>query len=206
MTQVERSIARSRMYALLAEGFRYPDAETHSGFADGAYAASLADALGERAPDQRLRVADPLVDLAAAYLSAFETDIPEPSASLYEGTYRQQGQRPALLLELKGFYRNFGLEMGDAANDLEDTVTAELEFMQFLAAKQAQAQEGSLPVVPYVRAQRDFLERHLAQWLPELRKDIAAKVKHPFYVALGELASEFVARDLEAVRRELSQH
>lgn len=212
--QVEKSIARSRAYALLAMGFRFPEAATHAQFVDGTFAAELAGAIEACAPElagefgtrfaPRLRVSSASGEFEAAYLSAFETDVPDPSASLYEGSHAQQGNRPALLLELKGFYQNFGLEMDASVNDLEDTLTAELEFMQFLAAKQAQAENEQMAPAPYLRAQRDFLERHLAAWLPSLRKEVSAKVKHGFYVALAELAAEFVTHDVEDVRREIA--
>lgn len=212
--RVEKSIARSRAYALFATGFRFPETAAYAQYADGAYAAELAGAIEACAPElasefgtkfaQHLRVSSPFEDFEAAYLSAFETNVPDPSASLYEGSHVQRSNRPALLLELKGFYHNFGLEMDASVNDLEDTLTAEFEFMQFLSAKQAQAENEQMAPTPYLRAQRDFLERHLAAWLPSLREEVSAKVKNRFYVALAELAAEFVAHDIEEVRREIA--
>lgn len=211
---VEKAVARSRIYALLAMGFRYPEDATFAQFSDGSYANMLAAAIGGGATDLRDHFEKNLAhrllgtatcqELESDYLSAFETNMPKPSVSLYEGSHHQQGGKSALLLELKGFYRNFGLVIAEAENDLEDALTAELEFMQFLTAKQAQAEEGVLDKAPYLRAQRDFLERHLAMWLPALRAALEAKLEHPFYRALGELVSDFVARDVEEVRRELS--
>ncbi|MPS50039.1 hypothetical protein [Methylobacillus sp.] len=54
------------------------------------------------------------------------------------------------------------------------------------------------------RAQRDFLERHLAAWAPLVRAEVNAKVTTQFFVALADLAERFVAADLERVRRELA--
>ena len=93
--------------------------------------------------------------------------------------------------------------MDAKGNELEDTLTAELEFMQFLAAKQAQAEMDGLSANAYQRAQRDFLERHLATWVPLVRAEINAKVTTQFFVALADLTERFVAADLERVRREL---
>lgn len=212
--RVEKSIARSRAYALLATGFRFPEIAAHARYADGSYAGELAEAIALCAPElandfatrplASLRPGSSFAEFEAAYLSAFQTNIPEPSASLYEGSHAHMGSRPGLLLELKGFYCNFGLEMAAADNDLEDTLTAELEFMQFLSAKQAQADHDELDPAPYLRAQRDFLERHLAAWLPALQDDILGKVKEPFYVALVKLAAAFVAHDLQEVRRDVA--
>jgi DMSO reductase family type II enzyme chaperone len=146
----------------------------------------------------------PRRDLETAYISAFETNMPEPSVSLYEGSHHLQGNKSGLLLELKSFYRAFGLTIADSENDLEDALTAELEFMQFLTAKQAQAEEGALDKSPYLRAQRDFLQRHLAAWLPVLEAEAESKLKHPFYRALTVLTNSFVAVDVQALERDVA--
>ncbi len=212
ISRIENAMARSRIYALLATGFRYPDVDCFGQLADGSYAEAIAGALDVCATDLAadfraslapgLQAAGSREELESAYLSAFETNMPEPSLSLYEGSHHLQGNKPGLLLELKGFYRLFGLTMADSENDLEDALTAELEFMQFLTAKQTQAEEGALDKSPYLQAQRDFLQRHLAAWLPALEAEAEGKLKHPFYRALTVLANNFVAFDVKAVERD----
>jgi len=206
-----RADARSRAYSLFAQAFRYPEREVFEALKDGSYVYELHDALAIALPQLAndfqnrfaplLTIAGDIADFEASYLAAFENNLPLPSVSLYEGSYgARRGEKAALMLELKGFYRNFGLAM--AANDLEDALTAELEFMQFLAAKQALAEEGALDRKPYVLAQRDFLERHLAAWLPALRTAITANLKQPFFPALADLASEFVTQDTAEMVRD----
>ena len=209
INRVEKAMARNRVYALLALGFRYPGADTFSRFADGTYAQEIAQALelcaAEMvAPFQEniapgLQAVTSCQELEAAYIGAFETNMPQPSVSLYEGSHHLHGNKPGLLLELKSFYSNFGLAMAESENELEDALSAELEFMQFLTAKQVQAEEGVLDRVPYLRAQRDFLQRHLVAWLPVLQAEVESKLKHPFYRALGVLANDFVAFDAGVV-------
>ncbi|TWO82217.1 hypothetical protein CBW56_01885 [Denitratisoma oestradiolicum] len=214
ISRIVKSMARNRTYALLAIGFRYPEEDTFLRLADGSYAEEIAGALEVCAPElvdtfeeiiaPRLRVTTSGQELASAYLSAFETNMPDPSVSLYEGSYHQRGSKPALLLELKSFYRNFGLAIAKEENDLEDALSAELEFMQFLTAKQTQAEEGLLDKVPYLRAQRDFIERHLAAWLPALQADVTSKLKTPFYVALTELLTSFVSYEITGMQRDVT--
>lgn len=204
------AMARSHAYALLARGFGYPDEEVFAQLADGTFADALTDAVENCAAElagqaEHLEVDCSFDDLQSGYLSAFETNVPEPSASLYEGSHARLEDRPSLLLEIKAFYANFGLRMADSSNDLEDTLTAELEFMQVLTAKQSQAESEGLDPTAYQRAQRDFLERHLSVWLPAMQAEVAAKVKQPFYVALANLAAAFVANDLERVRGEIGR-
>src|SRR5262249_14108557 len=101
-------------------------------------------------------------------------------------------------LELKAFFKQFGLTMNQAAGELEDSVTAELEFMQFLAVKEAKALESSGDCRPYRRAQHDFLVRHLGLWLPKLAQS-ASDVTASFYRSLAQIAAMFVERDQSAV-------
>ena len=213
ISRVENAMARNRMYALLAKGFRYPDADCFTQLMDGSYAEEITAALSVCATDLAadfqgllpdLQVVSSSEELESAYLSAFETNIPDPSVSLYEGSHHLQGNKPGLLLELKGFYRTFGLTMAESENDLEDALTAELEFMQFVTAKQVQAEQGALDKLPYLRAQKDFLERHLAAWLPALQAEVESKLKHPFYLALTALANDFVAFDAKAMGRDVA--
>ncbi|MBL8489901.1 MAG: molecular chaperone TorD family protein [Rhodocyclaceae bacterium] len=199
-----RAAARSRAYGLFARAFRYPETEAFEDLADGSYAEALGEALRASFPAVTdefdtlvvpwLAVTGDIEELEAAYLAAFENDAPRPSVSLYEGSYgEQRNEKPRLLLELKAFYRNFGLAM--AANDMEDVLPAELEFLQFLAAKQAQAlQEGRDPR-PYLHAQRDFLARHLSGWLPALAGEMEARLGEGLFTALGRLLHRYVHLD-----------
>lgn len=208
---LDKPICRSRIYALIAIGLGFPDRDSHAGFSDGRFVAELQMALDVCAPDlaeefrqqiaPRLQLTCSFEDFEALFLSAFETNMPTPSAALNEGVHAYKNNRPALLLELKGFYRNFGLQMDAKGNELEDTLTAELEFMQFLSAKEGQAEMDGLSPDAYQTAQRDFLVRHLAAWLPLVRAEINEKVTIQFFVALADLADRFVRVHLDEVQR-----
>lgn len=198
------AFARSQTYSLLAQGLRYPERGVFALIQAGSYAEALQEALADACPglvdgfrlriQPRLAFAEGLAEFEAEYLAAFENNLPKPSVSLYEGSHGEsRGNKASLLLELKGFYRNFGLSMAD--NDMEDALVAELEFMQFLAAKQAMAEQGALDRTPYIMAQRDFMQRHLSAWLPILAAEAAAIVQNPFYLALIEVTTEFVTAD-----------
>ncbi|MBK8768779.1 MAG: hypothetical protein IPM01_31510 [Burkholderiaceae bacterium] len=53
-----------------------------------------------------------------------------------------------------------------------------------------------------MHAQKDFLERHLAAWLPSLLTDAEGKLNNPFYRALVVLADRFVASDAGTMHRD----
>lgn len=211
--QAERADARSRIYSLLAQALRYPEAAVFEAIRDGAYGETLRDAIGQAFPSfaaefgqrflPQLVASGEMAGFEASHLAAFENNLPKPSLSLYEGSYgERRGNKAGLLLELKAFYRNFGLSMAD--KDMEDALVAELEFMQFLAAKQALAERGMLDRKPYLLAQRDFLERHLAGWLPQLEAEATAVLDHPFWRAVVSLVAALVAADLDAVRGDVA--
>jgi DMSO reductase family type II enzyme chaperone len=107
-----------------------------------------------------------------------------------------------IMEELVRFYEHFGLQPDPG--DQPDHLCAELEFMHYLAFKEAAALSKGGPAEAFVLAQRDFLERHLCRWLPRLRQrletlepgrvsaDLSAP---PFYAALTRFAEAFAAAD-----------
>ncbi len=191
------------MYGMMALGFTYPDANLHEFWAEGEFVKHLGEAVDEAVPEllenfqttiaPNLNVTEEFQDFEAQYLTAFETDLPKRSVSLYEGSYVRTGGKADLLLELKDFYSNFGLEVNEELHELEDRITAELEFMQFLTLKQCQS---GIDKTPYILAQRDFLQRHLAPWMPHLQKEVRRRKIGDFYTALTDLMAEYIEMDM----------
>ncbi len=204
----EQLQARSALYRLLALGFSYPEPELHQFWRDGSFVRELGNAIDRAVPEglavfqaeiaPELRMEMDYTEFEALYLSAFEMDLPKRSVSMYEGSYVLRGGKSELLLELKGFYDNFGLAVSEELHELEDKLTAELEFMQFLVMKQAQ--EG-IDHTPYIMAQRDFLERHLVPWMPHLQNEVRKRKIAPFYIALVDLTAGVVSVDLEQIKQ-----
>lgn len=197
------ALARSRVYAMLAAAFRYPTPEFYAEVESGNYADDLTETVTAIYSDLEDQIAGPAVTLCAAtslpdqeadYLRIFETGVPKPAVSLYEGMSAKPAQRAEILLELKAFFSQFGLTMNEELGELEDNLTAELEFMQFLAAKEAQTIESNGEARPYQLAQRDFLTRHLGKWLPDLARS-ANDVNSSFYRSAMTIAAMFVERD-----------
>jgi DMSO reductase family type II enzyme chaperone len=104
-----------------------------------------------------------------------------------------------LMEELVRFYEHFGLQTN--AGDHPDHVSAELEFMHYLAFKETAAIAHQQDVPDLRRAQRDFLERHLCRWLPRLSRRIASAAGAPaFYTGVAALADGFARADLGYLR------
>ncbi|MBF0332244.1 MAG: molecular chaperone TorD family protein [Alphaproteobacteria bacterium] len=167
---------RARVYALLASGFSYPDAASFAEMRSGRFGLALKRA---GLPVVSPRPAETTLTLfQAAWLHAFDEVCPP-----YEGNYRPPSERSALLIEVRAFYRHFGLSMAEGG-ELEDHLAAELDFMRVLARGRASR-----------RAQGDFLDRHLRSWLPRFAADARRRLSSPFFRGLAGLAAAFVAKD-----------
>jgi hypothetical protein len=109
---------------------------------------------------------------------------------------------PAAKEEVARFYEHFGYELGEDYAWRPDHVSVLLEFMHFLAwhevqrASTGEAEDHGLAAGLRI-AQRDFLRRHLAGWLPGV---VAVAVVREDCVPLlaGTLAitADFIAADL----------
>jgi DMSO reductase family type II enzyme chaperone len=84
--------------------------------------------------------------------------------------------QPHRLADLAAFYRAFGLEVAEDADERQDHICLELEFMCVLAAKEAYALEYQLDweALSLCRdAQKRFLREHLGRWTPAFTRRLA---------------------------------
>lgn len=208
-------IIRSTLYRLISFGFRYPDPEVFNSFQNGEFLSELWDnisallyldpIMNEKALMNR-KVQDDtekgtFEDFEVRYVQTFDVGVPEPPCPPYEGVYRKEEARTSLMIEVSEFYKHFGLSMSqeEGKRELPDHLCAELEFLHFLAFKEAQAREkGDAELLHgYLLAQKDFLERHLVHWIPKFYNKLQSTNAPSFYVRLAGIASLFIAHDLE---------
>lgn len=193
--------ARSYIYRLLTEAFSFPDATVARRLSSGAWLSDLAT-IAANLPfelplsfDQRSLLGDQAPDAAtleADYIRLFEVGAGKPFCPPYEGSHRNG--RMKLMEDLVRFYEHFGLIAHP--DDLPDHICAELQFMHYLAFKQAAIASLSRPQNDIELAQRDFLDRHLCRWLPRLQERLrAARQPSAFYSALASFAADFVQVD-----------
>jgi DMSO reductase family type II enzyme chaperone len=193
--------ARSSLYDCLATAFSFPTRELAEAFASGGF---LEDVLAA-APtlpfplpaDDGLR-ADPALaheELQQEYIRLFEVGPGRPPCPLYEGSHRSG--RMKIMEDLVRFYEHFGLRHD--AGDLPDHLCAELEFMHYLAFKEAAALHAGADSLPYRLAQRDFLRRHLNRWLPKLRRRLEQLEPPSLYLSLACLTEDACRRDVRSL-------
>ncbi len=197
--------ARSSLYLRLSTAFTFPTAQLMEGVASGRFAEELAAEAAALPFDLSLsgEAVSPLSDrslaaeeLEQAYIRLFEVGPGRPPCPLYEGSHR--GGRIKIMEELVRFYEHFGLR--PQPGDQPDHLCAQLEFMHYLAFKEAAALASGGPADAYVLAQRDFLSRRLCGWLPRLRVRLEELDAPAFYGALVRLADVFCRSDLAWLR------
>ena len=140
-------------------------------------------------------------ELESEYIRLFDLGFAgSPPCSLYEADYRKgELSRAEILEELFRFYGHFDVSLGGAERDYPDHLVVELEFMAFLAGKEAGAIARGTQPDSYRLAQKDFLERHLGCWVPRLDSRIQ-RVEEPFYRGVSAFMREFIEGHLSSLR------
>jgi DMSO reductase family type II enzyme chaperone len=105
----------------------------------------------------------------AAYIALFDVGIPEPPVPLFESAHDKSHPAPEIALENTYFYEVLGLK-SDPSRAVPDYLVSQLEFLAALRYTREHTSEEST-AVSLARAETEFLERHLLNWLP------AAKTK-----------------------------
>jgi DMSO reductase family type II enzyme chaperone len=202
----------SRLYILLSTGFRYPTPELFGTFQSGEFLdeltcnLSLIPALLAKNAHLLKQAKDAVegMDLAEFEMNftrTFDAGAPVPPCPPYEGHYCEK-PRSVVLLEVSEFYNCFGLSMSQENGKWEfpDHISAELEFLHFLTYNETKAAGDELS--GYLLAQKDFLERHLMQWVPGFRNKLQ---NSPFYFQLAEIMLLFINNEFELLSAELQE-
>lgn len=212
-------IVCSNMYKLLSIGFRYPTQERFKLFQNGEfldeimYNISSIPELNAFVTGNSFLVEQAKYAMKVMALAEFETeftrifDVPAPSCPPYEGIYYGK-PRSAVMLEVSEFYNCFGLRMSqeEGKREFPDHICAELEFLHFLTCNEALSlSSGDEETLKgYLLAHKDFLERHMVQWVPEFYLKLQNSACVPFYTWLSQITSQFITCELEMLTENLN--
>lgn len=197
------ALCRSLIYETLSIGFQPPDPGTLAqintallpgldeiaGMLDdlrgGGLRAAAAVVAGRR-PDQAAY--DGLFGhTARARVPAYETEYGDDALL----------QRPHELSDIGGFLGAFGLRTDPQAHERVDHLSCELEFLAFLARKQAHALElgDAVMLAETRRAEALFLKDHLGRFVPSFATRVRREDPTGFYGALAALCHLLVLDD-----------
>jgi DMSO reductase family type II enzyme chaperone len=196
----QRAANRSRMYQLLGATFAFPDEDFFAAIHDGTFATTLGEMCRGLPYDlstlvgSDLAAADtPYADFESEYIRLFDVGPAGPPCPLHGGVYI--GDRMKVMEDATRFYNFFHLRLSSQMRELPDHVTTELEFLHYLTFREAEACQHGLDVSSLLRAERDFLARHLCKWMPKLQLRLAKQTTLPFFPALVRFAAAFLAAD-----------
>jgi DMSO reductase family type II enzyme chaperone len=196
--------ARSGVYQTLSQLFKVPDAEMWQIAVDGKWPEKLREAAELLAYDfdfgiSALASSVSAEDYQAEYIRVFETGTGDgPPATILGGAYGS-GDRRKQMEEVARFFEYFGLKTSPDDPRPPDHLATELEFMQYLAFKEAAAPSPRLGG-SFHRAQEDFLERQMVSWLEEFANRVEAANTLPIFVWASRLTAEFAKTDLRSIQ------
>ncbi|MFQ5890665.1 MAG: molecular chaperone [Gemmatimonadota bacterium] len=211
--RLEEALARSSVYRLLSEVALYP------GAGDGGPIAEREDRRAEvEAACQILseagyaaEVLGPLAELGSLFLAAQSELVGAEYVRVFGHTvskvcppYEAQYGSPHIfeqtntLADLAGFYRAFGLRVREGGGERLDHVGIELEFMHFLAFKEAYALECHGPdrAASCREAQQKFVRDHLGTWLDDFAVRLVRQAGSGPLRLYGEVLRAFAAAEL----------
>ena len=206
--RAETASSRSNVYGLLAAVFR---AEPSGAFlaelkapAFAKVAESLDLSLGD---DFQETPCETLVrDLAVEYTRLFIG--PGPHVSLHESMNMEfDNPMEATLwgpetVKVKKFIEAAGLDYDESFSGMPDHLSAELEFMQRLATKEAEAwaEPDEAFASNILKIEERFLDEHLSRWISRFCDRVIETSDHPFYKGFAEVTKGFLDYDGETLR------
>ena len=100
----------------------------------------------------------------SAYIALFDVGVPEPPVPLFESAHYKARPAQEIALENTYFYEVLGLK-SDSARAVPDYLITQLEFLAALryTLENASDEAGAIGLA---RAEAEFLERHLLNWIP----------------------------------------
>lgn len=194
--------ARGQVYDLLATVFRRPlDARRLERLRDPEMLAAMSAAAIDPGADFVTGDREDLLNrLAIDYTQLFHD--PVERISPYESI--QLGDSEELMGAASAEVRRFMAEVGFAvvpeSGELPDHISVELTFMAELARREAAALEaGDRKKADFaVSLQRRFLAGHLGRWAERFARKVWKRATTPFYAAMAELLSGYIADELRA--------
>lgn len=213
--EVLNTHARSSMYKLLAKSFLYPTKEVHNFIHSQLYQNSLDSALviAKLSADMEREILTFRELISARQIPAREelekeynrlfAHLGSAKCPPYETEYGYDNifQKTEAMADIAGFYRAYELEVSEINTERVDFISMELEFMSYLALKEAYAHERGedehLEIC--IDTQREFLRDHLGRWMSIFTKILANSTENAFYLQLGKLTEGFVALEAQAL-------
>lgn len=105
------------------------------------------------------------------------------------------------------FIEATGLEFQSDYEGLPDHITVELELMQKVTSREAQAweDEDEESALYCLQIEKRFIEEHLSEWIPVFCEKVIAEATMPFYQEVTEITRDFIELDEKEINKSLSE-
>lgn len=100
----------------------------------------------------------------SAYIALFDVGLPEPPVPLFESAHDKSHPAQDIALENTYFYDVLGLK-ADSSRGVPDYLVTQLEFLAALRYTREHTADSN-NAVSLARAEAEFLQRHLLNWVP----------------------------------------
>jgi DMSO reductase family type II enzyme chaperone len=130
----------------------------------------------------------------SAYIALFEVGIPEPPVPLFESAHDKTHPAQEIALENTYFYEVLGLK-SDPSRAVPDYLVTQLEFLAAVRYTCEHTSEEST-AVSLARAETEFLQRHLLNWLPAAKAKLD-RTNAPGFSVMMTLLVQFLSHRQE---------
>ena len=125
----------------------------------------------------------------STYITLFDVGVPAPPVPLFESAHDKSHPAQELALENTYFYEVLGLK-SDPSRAVPDYLVTQLEFLAALRyTSETTSEEATAAAL--VRAETEFLERHLLNWVP-MAKTKLDRTGTTGFPALMRLLNQFL--------------
>lgn len=125
----------------------------------------------------------------SAYIALFDVGVPEPPVPLFESAHDKSHPAQQIALENTYFYGVLGLK-SDPRHAVPDYLVTQLEFLAALRYTREHTSDES-DACSLARAETEFLERHLLNWVPRARSKVE-RINAPGFPVLITLLVQFL--------------
>lgn len=208
------AVARSVLYGFLARALAFPTGERLAELRETVGPLALTATTGVEGLDARVaravaNLARPDVELRRAHTLVFPP-VESRDHPSYESAFASADVfvQTDLMADVAAFYRAHGLRVGGRERERPDHICAELEFMAFMAGKEAHAlaELGPDEIAECRRTQASFLRDHLGCWGPAFGARLALDAADEPTRDTGRLLRDWLEADLAALGVEPARH
>ncbi len=190
------------LYRFFAFSFGSPSAERFESLARPEFGTALADLWRELDCEGDFPAPGSFRDFRqyeSLYIALFDVGLPEPPVPLLESAHYKALPAQQTALENASFYEVLGLRT-EASRYAPDHLVTQLEFLSAVryARDNTPNEENRRSLA---RLERDFLERHLLNWLPAAAEKLRRE-QPPVFPLLMSLLLGFLRRRYQEARRQ----